>query len=114
MKLPVRLQSLRARLTAWYTLLLLSTMVVFGALSYYYTSNTLAENLDRSLTNEVRWVRDFIEPQVSKVKPGRRTIDAILRRTMEAAKPDTARHDSVGEADEIWNQIFRHTLQSPK
>jgi heavy metal sensor kinase len=114
MRLPVRLQSLRVRLTVWYTLLLLSTMVVFGALSYYYTGNTLGENLDRSLTNEVRWVRDFIEPQVSKVKPGRRTIDAILRRTAEAAKADTTRHDSVGEADEIWNQIFRHTLQSPK
>jgi two-component system OmpR family sensor kinase len=113
-RLPVRVQSIRARLTFWYTLLLFSTMIVFGALSYYYTSNTLSENLDRSLTNEVRWVRDFIEPQVSKVKPGRRTIDAILRRTAETARPDTARHDTVEEADEIWNQIFRHTLQSPK
>jgi two-component system, OmpR family, sensor kinase len=113
-KFSLRLVSLRARLTAWYTLLLLSTMVVFGALSYYYTSNTLAENLDRSLTNEVRWVREFIQPQASKVKPGRRTIETNLRRPAESAKPDTARHDSVEESDEIWNQIFHHTLQSPK
>ena len=35
---------------------------LFGVLSYYFTSKTLSENLDLSLKNEVRWVRDFIAP----------------------------------------------------
>ncbi len=49
---------------------MLSTLVLFGVLSYYFTGKTLSENLDLSLKNEVRWMRDFIEPQASKVKPG--------------------------------------------
>ena len=110
-------RSIRARLTTWYTLLVLSTLLAFGAASYYYTSNTLSENLDISLGNEVRWVKDFIQPQASKVKPSKRSIDALLR-TKPKLKPITA--DSLSadstaqEADEIWNQIFEHTLLSPK
>ena len=78
--MKLRIRSIRVRLTVWYALLLLSTLVVFGAFSYFYTSRTLSENLDLSLKNEVRWVREFIQPQAWKIKPGSRSIDAILRR----------------------------------
>lgn len=110
-------KSIRVRLTLAYTLLVLFTLVLFGATSYYFSGRTLSDNLDISLRNEVRWMRDFIQPQLSKIKPGRGSIDKLLeRRVKEPAsalrktEPDTL----TEEADEIWNQIFRHTLHSPK
>ena len=111
-----RIQSIRARLTLWYTLLVLSSILLFGILSYYFTSKTLSENLDLSLKNEVQWVRDFIQPQAGKVKPGKRFTEAMTARKPGVMPPSdtTARVDTSGEADEIWNQIFKHTLQSPK
>lgn len=113
------LHSVRARLTFWYTFLVLATLLAFAAVSYLATRATLMSNLDISLGNEVRWVREFIQPQASKVKPSRRSIDALLRgRPHQApAVADTSARDSTGqeqEADEIWNRIFEHTLLSPK
>jgi heavy metal sensor kinase len=114
--MSVRLTSIRARLTLWYTLLVLSSLLLFGVLSYVYTSNTLSAHLDLSLQNEVRWVREFIQPQAGKVKPGKRSIDTMIRRKagQMPAGPSEATPDTAEEADEIWNQIFKHTLQSPK
>jgi heavy metal sensor kinase len=111
------IQSIRARLTFWYTLLVLSTLLAFAGVSYFYTSNTLSDNLDISLGNEVRWVKNFIQPQASKVKPSKRSIDMLLRKKpkQELVLPDSVETDSEGdEADEIWNQIYEHTLLSPK
>jgi heavy metal sensor kinase len=109
-------QSIRARLTFWYTLLLISSLLVFGGLSYYYTNKSLSENLDSSLKNEVRWLRDFLEPQASKVKPGKRSIDALLRNKTRPTLPPQEKSDddsaAAAEADEIWNQLFRQTVQS--
>ncbi len=111
------MQSIRARLTFGYTLLVLTTLLAFAVISYYYTSDTLSDNLDISLGNEVRWVKDFIQPQASKVKPSKRSIDAMLR-TKPKLKPilaDSLEVDTTAQdADEIWNQIFEHTLLSPK
>ena len=110
-------KSIRVRLTFSYTLLVLSTLTLFGVLSYYFTSKTLSENLDISLKNEVRWVRDFIAPQASKVKPSKRSIDnLVVKRVQEplAALRMADVDSTIEEADEIWNQIFRHTLHSPK
>lgn len=113
----LRLRSVRTRLTLWYTLLLLSTLVLFGALSYYFTGETLSQTLDRSLTAEARWMRDFIEPQASKVKPGRPPGEAIgtTKVPVRIVGPLPPEDDLASqEADEIWSQIFRHSLQSPK
>ena len=110
-------KSIRVRLTLAYTLLTLSTLLLFAAISYYYTGRTLSDNLDISLRNEVRWVRDFIQPQANKIKPGRRSIDNLLEK--RAREPLAAfkkiEIDTLAEeTDEIWNQIFRHTLHTPK
>jgi heavy metal sensor kinase len=112
------IQSIRVRLTFWYTLLVFSTLLIFGGLTYYYTNKSLSENLDWSLRYEVRWVRDYIEPQASRVRPGRRAVDAVVRQKarepvpgMEKATEDSA---AVGAADEIWNQLFHHSLRSRK
>lgn len=110
-------QSIRARLTFWYSILVLSTLLVFFALSYYFTSKTLSENLDISLKNEVRWVRDFLDPQASKVKPSKSSIDALLRKKTRPLPPviENAEEDTTAEeSDEIWNQIIRRSIQSRK
>jgi heavy metal sensor kinase len=110
-------QSIRARLTFWYTLLVLSTLLGFGALSYYFTSRTLNENLDISLRNEVRWARDFLSPQAGKIKPGNRPLDAVLRKGQPPQPrfigplPDEV---ALAEEDAIWEQIFRHSLHSSR
>jgi len=113
---PFYRMSIRARLTFWYTLVVLGTLLLFGGGSYYFTGRTLAENLDLSLQNEVRWVKEFIGPQAARVKPSKRSIDAIMRK--RATQPQAAgveRDTTVeGEADEIWNAIYRHNLQSRK
>lgn len=112
-----RPRSIRAKLTLWYALLVLITLLAFGGVSYQFTGRTLSNNLDISLGKEVRWVQDFIQPQASKLRPGRRTIDDLLRQKPRPAPaaPDTASaDDSHDEADEIWNQIFQHTLLSPR
>ncbi|MCC6396362.1 MAG: HAMP domain-containing protein [Bacteroidetes bacterium] len=109
-------RSVRTRLTLWYTLLLLSTLVLFGVLAYYFTGETLEENLDLSLRAEARWMRDFIQPQASKIKPGKRSIDIILgKKARRPASQELTGEDSTAEeSDEIWNQIFRHSLQNTK
>ncbi|MBM2846405.1 MAG: hypothetical protein HW407_1717 [Bacteroidetes bacterium] len=114
--MKLRLQSIRAKLTFWYSLLVLTTLLAFGGVSYYYTGRTLSDNLDISLRNEVRWVRDFIQPQASKVKPSKRSIESLLRRKprQRPVEPDSTADPAAEEADEIWNQIYEHTLLSPK
>ncbi|MBI4536135.1 MAG: HAMP domain-containing protein [Ignavibacteriae bacterium] len=110
-------QSIRTKLTFWYSLLVLSTLVAFGVASYWFTSNTLSTNLDLSLKIEVGWVKDFIQPQASKVKPSKRSIDALLQKKSKLLPQaaDTLQADTTAEAaDEIWNHIFKHTLVSPK
>jgi len=110
-------QSIRVRLTFWYSILVLSTLLLFFGLSYYFTSKTLSENLDISLKNEVRWVRDFLDPQANKVKPSKSSIDALLRRRTRAQPPviENIEEDSTAEeSDEIWNQIIRRSIQSRK
>ena len=109
-------QSIRVKLTVWYTLLLLSTMLLFGGTSYYITKRTLSENLDISLRNDVRWIRELIQPKANQVKPSKRSLDAMLsRKAQRQPKMTPAPEDTTGEeADEIWNEVFRHTLQSRK
>jgi heavy metal sensor kinase len=115
--MPLPFQSIRVRLTFWYTVLVSSTFLAFGVVSYYYTNKSLSENLDTSLKYEVRWVRDYIEPQASKAKAGRSAFDAIIRRRAKEPIPGLDKSDTdttAEEADEIWNQIFRHSLRSRK
>ncbi|MBX2991140.1 MAG: HAMP domain-containing protein [Bacteroidetes bacterium] len=112
-------QSIRTRLTVWYTLLVLVTLVAFGLAAYYYTRNQLSNNLDISLKSEVRWVKDFISPQASKVKPSKQSIDALLRKKSTTFPqrfigPVLPEPPETEEADEIWNHIFKHSLVSQK
>ena len=113
------LHSIRLKLTAWYTLILGVTLFGFGLTSYCSTKENLLASLDYSLRNEVVWLKNFIEPQARKVKLKRQRIapaatskkqEKKVRRTHEV---EVTQNDST-EFDQIWNQIYEHTLLSPK
>lgn len=107
--------SIRTKLTLWYTALLGITLLGFGSTAYLFTRATLSENLDRSLHNEVKWVNEFIEPQAKKVRLKRSAIQELQQLRQLAAPTETENPDDEEAAiDEIWNQIYQHTLLSPR
>ncbi len=108
--------SIRSKLTLWYTALLAMTLVGFGGISYFFTRSTLSDNLDLSLHSEVKWVNEFIEPQAKKVRLKRSALLELqqLKNTTPApAEVNPGSSDSTG-TDEIWNQIYQHTILSPR
>src|SRR5689334_456658 len=109
-----RSKSIRTKLTLWYALILLTTLVAFGLIAYTYSSEQLAANLDRSLSTEVKWVKTFIEGRLSKVTPSRRYARrGVIPGAAADSTADTAK--AITEADElIWNQIYAHALVNPK
>jgi two-component system OmpR family sensor kinase len=108
--------SIRSKLTLWYTALLAMTLVGFGGISYLFTRSTLSNNLDLSLHSEVKWVNEFIEPQAKKVRLKRSALlelQQLKKATRAPAEVDQENVDSTG-TDEIWNQIYQHTILSPR
>lgn len=80
-------------------------------------------SLDRSLYNEVVWLKNFIEPQAKRVrlkkqriKPKKQAPNEITSPTQEIRKSDEVDVVDIDstEFDRIWNQIYEHTLISPK
>src|SRR2546427_5443202 len=65
-------RSIRARISLWYSLVLLATLVAFGLIAFMYSGERLSQSLDRSLKSEVVWVKNFIEGKSSKVKASRK------------------------------------------
>lgn len=108
--------SIRSKLTFWYTALLAVTLVGFVGISYLFTRSTLSDNLDRSLVSEVKWVNEFIEPKAKKVRLKRSALLELQRLKQLATAPldtETIGADSA-ETDEIWNQIYEHTILNPR
>lgn len=110
------LKSVRARLTFWYSIILLTTLVAFGLIAYEYSREHLMDSLDLSLSNEVKWIQNFIGQKSSRVRPSRKFSPRV-------AVPPLASQDTlVGQADremaqsdeEIWNKIYEHALLNPK
>jgi two-component system OmpR family sensor kinase len=112
--------SIRFRLTLWYSLILLTTLVAFGLITYDYVRQQLSDNLDRSLKYEVQWVQSYIEPKVSKVKPSKkfRSKAKLPEQSQIPQVNDSSFVQSdteMTQADnEIWNQIYEHALFNPK
>jgi heavy metal sensor kinase len=111
--------SIRTRLTLWYAGWLGATLLAFGAISYFVTREVLVENLDRSLRNEVKWVNEFIEPKAKKVRLKRAAIRELqqLKKTASAQAKEADEEmppAERAEIDEMWNQIYQHTLLSPR
>jgi two-component system OmpR family sensor kinase len=110
------LKSIRAKLTLWYSFVLLTTLITFGLVAYTYSSRQLNDNLDMSLTNEVKWVKNFIEPKAAKVKPSKKfTSKKKFQESLPEALPFESDSIEMSNADdEIWNQIYEHALVNPK
>lgn len=108
--------SIRTRLTLWYTALLGAALLGFGATAYLLTRSILLNNLDRSLRNEVAWVNEFIEPKARKVRLKRAALLELqeLKRAATALSPVDSADVATVETDQIWNQIYQHTLLSPR
>ncbi len=108
--------SIRGKLTLGYTALLAATIVGFGGISYFFTRSTLSDSLDRSLHSEVKWVNEFIEPKAKKVRLKRSALLELQQLKRSATAPADLEALSVdsAETDQIWNQIYQHTILSPR
>jgi heavy metal sensor kinase len=105
------LKSIRAKLTLWYSFVVLTTLVLFGLISYVYLRDQLIENLDRSLAQEVQWVNDFIKEKANRVKPSKK----FATKKKQVPSKDDVRFqlqepDRADADDEIWTQIYEHAL----
>ncbi len=118
-------RSIRFKLTLYYSLIVGGTLLGFALASYYYTEQNLLASLDRSLYNEVVWLKNFIEPRASKVKLKKQRIIPKQQAANEKKSPtklirksdeiEIVNIDSTDiEFDAIWNQIYEHTLLTPK
>ena len=114
------LHSIRTKLSLWYAAILCVTLIGSGGIAYFVSRSTLLDNLDGSLKNEVTWVNAFIEPKAKKVKLKRAALQELqeLKRTaaQQEEQPEVI-DTSAGkrtEIDEMWSQIYQHTLLSPR
>lgn len=108
------IRSVRTRLALWHTAWLAAILLTFGVSAYFYTQSVLSENLDRSLRTEVKWVNEFIEPRARKVRLKRSAVRELQQLRKQAAEQETQTEQEQAEIDRIWNQIYQHTLLSPR
>ncbi|HEY6951104.1 MAG TPA: ATP-binding protein [Bacteroidota bacterium] len=111
--------SIRTKLTLWYAAWSSVTLLGSGLIGYLVLRETLENNLDRSLRSEIKWVNDFIEPTAKKIKLKKSAILELNRLKQEATPPvDSSDVDVTPEeqeqVDAMWNQIYQHTLLSPR
>jgi hypothetical protein len=81
-------RSIRFKLTLYYSLIVGGTLLGFALASYYFTEQNLLASLDRSLYNEVVWLKNFIEPRASKVKLKKQRIVPKQQAANEKKSPD--------------------------
>ncbi|RPI06284.1 MAG: HAMP domain-containing protein [Ignavibacteriae bacterium] len=114
------LHSIRTKLSLWYAAILVVTLLGSGAIAYVASRSSLRNNLDYSLKNEVEWVNAFIEPKAKKVKLKRAALKELQELKRSAAQQEEQPEvidTSAGkrtEIDEMWSQIYQHTLLSPR
>jgi two-component system, OmpR family, sensor kinase len=113
--------SIHTKLSLWYAAILGVTLLGSGLIAYFVSRSSVLDNLDYSLKNEVQWVNEFIEPKAKKVKIKRAALKELLELKRSAAQqeeqPEVIEDTSAGkrtEIDEMWNQIYQHTLLSPR
>lgn len=114
------LHSIRTKLSLWYAAILGFTLLGSGVIAYFASRSSLRDNLDYSLKNEVEWVNEFIGPKAKKVKIKRAALKELQELKRSAAQQEEQPEvidTSAGkrtEIDEMWNQIYQHTLLSPR
>lgn len=118
-------RSIRFKLTLYYSLIVGGTLLVFAVASYFYTEQNLMTSLDRSLYQEVVWLKNFIEPQAKRVrakkqrvKPSQKTDKNKAAPAKEIRKSDEIVMKNVdsldAEYDALWNEIHEHSLRTSK
>jgi len=107
---PEVFKSIRARLTLWYSLVVLTTLVAFGLIAYTYSTQKLLDTLDLSLRNEVKWIREYVTPKAGKVKPSKKYS---TRPQPPPVKPLTSENalDQPADPDDVfWGEMYSHIL----
>ena len=113
---------IRVRLTFYYTLIVVITFLIFGTIAFLSIEKQLFNSLDSTLKNETEWLQKFIEPKARRVKLNRELqrrkflaeAESLKTFKLKPAKEiDVEGKDSL-ELDSYWNQIYEHTLLSPK
>lgn len=107
-------RSVRTKLALWHTAWLAAILLAFGVSAYFYTRSVLSDNLDRSLRSEVKWVNEFIEPRARKVRLKRSAVRELQQLRKQASGQKTEVEEEEAEIDRIWNQIYQHTLLTPR
>jgi two-component system OmpR family sensor kinase len=108
-------KSIRTRLTLWYSLILLTTLVAFGLIAYTYSREQLLDNLDKSLRNEVHWVKTIIEPRGGGMRPSKKFGSKKKSLALREQTPVPEENLEPSDADdEVWNQIYEHALMNWK
>jgi heavy metal sensor kinase len=111
--------SIRTRLTFWYAAWSAATLLGSGLIGYLVLRETLESNLDRSLRSEIKWVNDFIEPTAKKIKLTKSAVLELNKLKQEATTSEDTTDEDVSpeereQVDAMWNQIYQHTLLSPR
>jgi len=111
--------SIRTKLTLWYAAWSAATLLGSGLIGYLVLRETLESNLDRSLRSEIKWVNDFIEPTAKKIKLTKSALLELNRIKQEASASEDSTDEDVTpeereQVDAMWNQIYQHTLLSPR
>jgi heavy metal sensor kinase len=104
------LKSIRARLTFWYSLVVLATLVVFGLIAYTYSTQKLLDTLDLSLRNEVKWIRDYVAPKGGKVKPSRKYSSKPQPSPVRSWSSDSTIEEPPDPDDVFWGEMYSHIL----
>lgn len=111
------LNSIRLRLTIWYSIVLLAALGVFGVASYVYTGEMLSQNLTLSLKNETEWLREILEGRLDtergKSRNPRSGILASPPSQQDTASEAEGRNESENDYT-IWNKIYEHSLLNSK
>ncbi len=110
------INSIRLRLTFWYSIVLLGALGIFGIASYLYTGEMLSQNLNLSLRNETEWLREILEGRLDTQRgKTRNPRSGIL--TTPSPRDTTAEMESRTESEKdytVWNKIYEHSLLNSK
>ena len=110
------INSIRLRLTIWYSVVLLAALGTFGVTSYLYTGEMLSQNLNLSLRNETEWLREILEGKLDAQRGKIRTPRSGIL-SSQSQQDTTTEREGRNESEEdytIWNKIYEHSLLNSK
>jgi hypothetical protein len=107
---PGFFKSIRARLTLWYSLVVLATLVVFGLIAYTYSTQKLLDTLDLSLRNEVKWIRSYVAPKAGRVKASKKYSTKQQPSPVKSWASDSTLEEPGDPDDVFWGEMYSHIL----